>query len=746
MAEPRATPAAIRDAVGGLWPVGLALVQLRVVVRWFGGRGEAHEWAQYLLLGLLFLGALSLQWLAGRLLGHRIRAVGAMARLVLGGAGIAIASAYLLDNARPAILGLAAVNGALLLLFAWVGARRGSTRGPGATDPLTPTATAAAALLGIVLVAASWAASVRMIWWTDPVAWVSSSTRAASVLAVALVLVSANLAALRRPTGRRRPRLEGAGTLAGLAVIGLSSVRLDTLGAGAPDHPLHAQGMMAFHHWGAIVGGAELVRGGGWLLWDAPSQYGFLNALTVAWMPAESAWQAFYLVNALLLATAAGILFLMLRALRSGPLNLPFALGVALASVFMIPGWTDAASPAGPQVTPAVGPFRFFWCFGLLAVLALECRASPRPDAYRTLPILGCVAWLVGTLWSCESGAYCAVIWGPAYLVMIQRRVQIHHPGPGSGRPRVRMFAAWLALPPTLLGAAAGSITLFYLARLGQAPDWRAFADYVVGMGAFALPADPGGIVAALVLAFVALSVLAASLARRGADPGALALALGAWGVLWAGSSYFVGRSHEVNGCNLNALMAAALAAALLIVRSGKPGVGRVVMPVTLAAGPLLIALLTQSFGVDGHIERQVAALRRGYRAHVEHLLPRADPSLDRLMADARVGPDDPVTVASGDLNLLPMRHSAEGRPGPIVHETWLPPFVLLAVLPFDRQEVYLRRFAERGLADGWFAQQKGADHTNVYRDLVLKYHRPVESFENGGWRLSRLEPDAPRR
>ena len=231
-----------------------------------------------------------------------------------------------------------------------------------------------------------------------------------------------------------------------------------------------------------------------------------------------------------------------------------------------------------------------------------------------------------------------------------------------------------------------------------------------------------------------------------GADLRALSLALGAWGVLWASSSYFVGRSHEVIGSNLNAMMAAAIAAALLIVRGGTPGVGRAAMPVTLAAAPLLIALLTQAFGVDGHLERQVAAIRRGYRAHVEHLLPRADPALDRLLTDAGVAPVEPVVVASGDLNLLPARPPAEGSPGPIVHETWLPPFVLLAVLPIERQEVYLRRCADRGLASGWFAQQKGADHTNVYRNLIMENHRPVESFENEGWRLSRLETAPTRR
>jgi hypothetical protein len=62
-----------------------------------------------------------------------------------------------------------------------------------------------------------------------------------------------------------------------------------------------------------FVGPAELVRQGGWLLWDVPSHYGFLNTLVVAAVPVQSAWQAMHLVNGFLLACSAALVFFLLR-------------------------------------------------------------------------------------------------------------------------------------------------------------------------------------------------------------------------------------------------------------------------------------------------------------------------------------------------------------------------------------------------------------------------------------------------
>jgi hypothetical protein len=748
-----------RAALEGLWPAGLALLQVRIVVHWRGAEVEPYEWCQYLLLGMLFLGFLLLQWSIGRLWPRAHAAMSGL-RLTLGIYGVVTCVNFGIDQAVLSILAVAGAHGLVLGILAAVRKVRGSSGGmpraaTGARRPrLDPFGGGLEAAVGLGILAISWLIAARMVWWGPAADWVRGSPRAMTAFVIALLLTSANLSRLGEAPADRRSRLSIALSLVGLVVIVLASLRVDTLGAGGPAHPLQDDGLIAFHHWGAIVGTGELIRRGGWLLWDVPSQYGFLNALIVAWLPAENVWRSFYLVNAALLSLSGGFIFLTLRSLRTGPMNFPFALAVALAAIFMIPGSPLKGTTIGPQVTPAVGAYRFVFCYALLAVLLLESRVAPRSGSDRRLPALGCVVWLIGTLWSCESAAYCAVIWLPAYVVMAWRRATMRFPDPEGRWARARMMAAWAARPAILLGAALAAISLFYIARLGHAPDWRAYADFVLAMKIFALPIEPGGVVLVLLLAFCVLSVLVAAHAGRGGDLGGLSLALGAWGMLWAGASYFVGRSHEVNGMNINGLTFAAIAVGLVLTRHAGPRLARVAPTVRLATAPVLVALLTTTFGLDGQVEAQVKAMRRGYRREVERLLPAADDTLARLLDRAGVRRRDPVAIAcklsdrvrAGQL--MPARRVSDPdgpRDRALVHETWAPPYVLLMVLPPDRQEVYLRRSAERH-DGGRLVLQRDQEVSGSYLDMLLKHYRPVEWQEDERWRVTRLEAGAIRR
>src|SRR5262249_5630817 len=147
-----------------------------------------------------------------------------------------------------------------------------------------------------------------------------------------------------------------------VGLLAMASLRLDGLGSAGPAHPFCLRGCTALFHWSPIVAPAEMVRRGGWLLWGVPSQYGFLNTVAVAWMPFRSVWQAFYVVHAALTFASGCAVFALFRLLRKSPANLALSLAMALASVFMVPGWAIPGEPLGPWVTPAVGGYRFIWC------------------------------------------------------------------------------------------------------------------------------------------------------------------------------------------------------------------------------------------------------------------------------------------------------------------------------------------------------------------------------------------------
>jgi hypothetical protein len=69
-----------------------------------------------------------------------------------------------------------------------------------------------------------------------------------------------------------------------IGIFGLFSIRIEPLtltstGMHIPD--------VGFLHWSVFIGPAEMVRQGGWLLWDVPSQYGFLEYTLIVHFPCQ---------------------------------------------------------------------------------------------------------------------------------------------------------------------------------------------------------------------------------------------------------------------------------------------------------------------------------------------------------------------------------------------------------------------------------------------------------------------------
>ena len=333
-------------------------------------------------------------------------------------------------------------------------------------------------LITFVFLTIAWKVSTKLLWWATFPGWFFSGDNLAetvyrfTICALALVLVFFTLRDNGRLETRGRTRFLTASNVFAMLVIALASVRSDQL-----------FNTMAYSHWGVVIGPAEMVRQGGWLLWDVPAQYGFLNTLVVAALPFKSVWQSAYFLNSLLLFLSAGFLFFVLRSISIGVRNYVFSLAVTLAAVFLMSGWPPAL--LGPQVFPSIGPFRFFWCYALLAVLIWEFNGSGE-KRYR-IPFIGTLLWLIGSLWSSESAVYCAAIWLPAYtLIAIRRtRVDLHLPT----KP-VRVTIAWLIAPIVVLVVTLGLISAYYLLRLGHGPDWRSFYEYSFSFagGFFSIP------------------------------------------------------------------------------------------------------------------------------------------------------------------------------------------------------------------------------------------------------------------
>ena len=55
-----------------------------------------------------------------------------------------------------------------------------------------------------------------------------------------------------------------------------------------------------FHHWQAYTGVLEMIEQGGYLLWDIPSQYGFLSLLSIYILPFNDNWLKVYYFNGII--------------------------------------------------------------------------------------------------------------------------------------------------------------------------------------------------------------------------------------------------------------------------------------------------------------------------------------------------------------------------------------------------------------------------------------------------------------
>jgi len=506
----------------------------------------------------------------------------------------------------------------------------------------------------------------------------------------------------------------------------------------------------AFHHWGAWIGPAELVRQGGWLLWDVPSGYGFLSILTLAALPTATPWQGLYLLGSLSFFLVSSGLFLALRQLHPGPLNYCFALAVAVAAPLFTPAFDPAAPVTARFIFPNDGAYRYIWCFVLVVLLVWEFRTPEHLRRHRLVLIAGCVAWVVGVLWSAESALFCSGVWLPAYAVAAYRSTAGHS-------SRWLRTAAWLLLPLGLFVATVGLITTVYWLGLGSLPDFIAHVDYVVGLGTVVLvvPVDPMGPVQGFWLGSVALAIAAVYLGTRAGLPTRpFALCWGLFGSFVTTS--FIGYTRGVAALHALAYLALAILLVLLARTVPRKTWANVVcaslVPLfAMLLTPSLTAIIVHPTAAAKAVRSLAATARQGMT--VEPFIPNADAELQALMAEAGIGRADEVSFLGNWLGNLIPPWTAQGGDGERVVTTqgWLPgqPYGPLRYLPEGRGQRYVQRFVERSQRSGWLVQHKRGEYA-YEADLpefvsgrepwlvteLLRAHVPTRIYESANWQL----------
>lgn len=713
-----------------LWVGGLTLLIPAFALAWPGLDRESVELLAYLLLGMVFP-----MTLIGILLLSR-RAAGQVGLVRVTqfalGAGLLLAGCVFVFLRFQAFALIAALVQGLVLWFASGRPVRNAFRGASPRVLSTWIQVLPVVIVMILL----WTVAGEILYWQRLDALVMRSFWRVLAFLGCVVLTAFAL----------RPVQNGISTVSvrrlwvsrgydAIAILVFAALAANPL-------PLAAEG--AYAHWGCFVGPAELVRSGGWLLWDAYAQYGFLSTLAIAFFPVASTWQALYLVNAALLLGTACILYAVLRSTGAGLLHRVFCFVVVAFAVFLLPG--KVYIPTGVQMWPSVGAFRFFWCYALLAMVLW---ITSRPPSNRSRLILaGSVVWVLGSLWSSESLTYSTAIWLPVAVLL---RIDASGGFLAVTRRGILAFLAdaigGLLLPGAILVTTLLVITCWYLIGLGHLPDPVAFFDASLAFagGFSAIPLGPSAWVP--LAAFWILAVGVARCLRSARIPVAtLATCVGAWAALWSAHSYVVGHSHATSCANVTPVLCCALGAMLVALkRSTDPGSEQRLlraMVVPLFAIVLFAPLVSDS-GLVNFFQRSIPLFDRV--GHIDSVLvPKETKKVRELFEQAGVKPEDPINTLG--IELLGRIPFDDANGNPVLrseHPAFLPLQPAWLFYPLvsrqDRIRKYFERFAARSQASGWLLIPNEG-HSNWMRKFPAISHRPGRTFTNEYGRLVWME------
>lgn len=507
-----------------------------------------------------------------------------------------------------------------------------------------------------------------------------------------------------------------------------------------------------FYHWGAMTGPAEVVRAGGWLLWDVPSPYGFLTTLSMAFLPVSSSWQALYLLSAVASAALAIWLYFTIRALQPRPAGSLFALAVSAATVFLISSYAINLAPI--HYFPMAGAFRYGWVYILIGILLLEQMAIPGSRRQHLVLLAGSACWLLSMLWSAESAFYGSAAWLPAFALIVLR----DHGG--FGQPRSwRRLLAWLLVPALLLAAALAIVIAVYQQALGHLPDALSYVEVLISFGGSEIAELPGrgseleilGPIATVIFGCVLLATAAAAIARSNIGPRDLPVVVGLAYGLWGLLSYPIGARSNNSSFRLMPCLVLGLAIVLAVIAPRYRALAdrQWIDFVKTGSVSLLTVLLTLTYANVDELRYYADAVRiepfRG--ADVTAGIPLVEPALADLLRQANVAASDPIFYAGGEHGVPMSAWAPAGETAPVaLSNQWLTgPLIDLGLRPEERKQTYLRRATERRPESGWLIERQNSDGLLYpiapwFFEQVNVTHVPTRFLANDAWRLTWYE------
>lgn len=304
-----------------------------------------------------------------------------------------------------------------------------------------------------------------------------------------------------------------------LAISFLLSLRSDSLFLGSSEL-----------HWSYFIGVIQTLRSGGELLWNTPSQYGFLNIQIPSFFPWTSRNSLFIFQALLFFMSSFIIIKTTYLFLKNKIVFIPISL--AALSLFFF------ADPAiiGPTLYPSSSVMRFFWCYALLFLILLGYYKRDILNGRVKWIITG--AYIMGSLWSAESMLYSTSIYGTYMLTSTIAMYKL----------KSNYILKFLLKNIAVIVFACIAFNAIYILLTKHLPDWSMYFMYVLnyaeGYGEFVI--RPGGIYWAIIIALSSIVFVLAGLYSKKRYSEWIIISV-CFSSLWIVTSYYIGRAVTNN-------------------------------------------------------------------------------------------------------------------------------------------------------------------------------------------------------
>ena len=569
----------------------------------------------------------------------------------------------------------------------------------------------------IVLSSASWAALFDLPNWLS---WSESIQKnGPSAFVISLIVFIALVEVLFYSRSNKKINYVTKFFWFSIAFIGIFfsflSFRYDSLFLGSSEY-----------HWEYFVGPIRGLREGGWLLWDTPSQYGFLNILLASLLPLKNSWQALYVFQGCLLLLVSTLYYLTLCKYLTK--NYIFNFFLVTVTIFF-------ADPLfiGPQFYPSSSVFRFIWCY-LLFFLIINFEGF-HLNSRRNLYLFVCM-WIFGCLWSFESAIYSSAIFLLGASAYIFSSIKLN-----SYRDLINQSFILLRIvlfDAISMGLALLVISGYYKIMLGVLPDFRMFYEYALsyGSGFGEIPIAKFGAIWVYVLLFCGLYgaiffVRSDAIEIKNHN----AIIFASLGIVLSLATYLIGRAHASNITAVLPLICLVVIAVLLINQeSSYPNIplyaiGFPIIFISLCGG------LAQPSSID-HLSRVAS-----FTGDIQTRLRRPDHNLEDLINEAKITPHDYVTYY-GFKAAMPVY--LDGEIVKTYEKTWIfNPFQLLEepISYQRRREIAMRSLVDRAQNEGYIVQAKNQfqERFEEWMRIISEYYLIDKIYENKDYRIIHL-------